>query len=439
MDPNRFKKVDIFPIIHPITMNRDMSKKLNLSLCTPDPSVSYSMCIEYIMDWFKSGFVDNFFRSEYIDAKNIFDDTRNMNKQDLAKRPKPALTVIPKEDQEFNRENLDLYNYGTNLYYNKCSYKDAFFKDFDSRSYVSIAMQIMKMNFQFRIKVSTMALAKNIASFMKIKYRSMGTQGREVDMDFHVPDALMLKMATDAGFETEHGKVKDSIGFMYYLNSHSVLPFIFKLNTATGNYKYFIKMSNMYVHIRSNEVQVDDGERQGHIMNNYIIDFNVDVRFPSPKFYAYYSISVKETIEAANYDGSYGIYNLAISKVPKTNSKGWPVLLSTDYVDDVISNTVSVIKFDDLLGDLRQIMDHTKSQYLSPSLFIEFKLFNNAKEIGLDVNWNDYTITTKEVLEKMKSFIVIYVNLEYMNEQNLILKDSKNERINFMKSKLTRG
>ena len=54
----------------------------------------------------------------------------------------------------------------------------------------------------------------------------------------------------------------------------------------------------MYVHIRNNGVTLDEGERQGHIMNNYNVEMNIEVRFPSPKFYAYYSMSKQEYIKA---------------------------------------------------------------------------------------------------------------------------------------------
>ena len=41
----------------------------------------------------------------------------------------------------------------------------------------------------------------------------------------------------------------------------------------------------------------DEGQRQGQLMNNFSIQFECQVRFPAPMFYAYYSIVSRENIK----------------------------------------------------------------------------------------------------------------------------------------------
>ena len=149
-------------------------------------------------------------------------------------------------------------------------------------------------------------------------------------------------------------------------------------------------------------------------------------------------MSKQEYIKAPNADGSYSLYALTASKIPKVNDKGWRQYLSTDYVEKNLSEEKEIIHFDELMGDLREVIDYVKGQYLSPSVFVEFKLFNDSKEIDLDTNWNEYTITTKTPLEKKASFLVIYVDLNYFHEMNMQLHDNKNDRISYMKSKQIR-
>jgi hypothetical protein len=425
------------PVEKPIECIREFNKNLNVSLCVPSVSNSYSMCLEYVRGWTKAKFQPDYFKSEYIDGKNILDDFRSKDKNELVKVLKPALSIIPQIDMDFDREHLDLYNYGTNLYYNKCSYRDAFFKDMGKKNFISVAMEILQISFTFRIKVSSEAHALDLAKFIQMAFRTNGTQGNYVDMDFHIPTELMLRVATDSGFEVKDNEVADMPGFLYYLNRHSQLPFMYKLRTIKGKYEYFIKMSEMYIHTRTNNCSVDKGEREGQLMNNFVVEFECTVRFPVPKFYAYYSLEKHEIIRAQKMDGSYTVYELCMTHIPQVNSKGWNQYMTTEFLqddEDYKEKKPVEISLEDLLsgtgkGRLKEISDYTKSLYLSPAVFIEIKLFNDTKEIEIDIDWKEYTLKSKTPLVNMKSFIVVYADLRYINEQQIAINKYKDSRI----------
>jgi len=425
------------PIEKPIECIREFNKALNVSLCVPSVSNSYSMCVEYITGWIESKFQSDYFKSTHIEGMNILSDFRSHDKNELVKRLKPALSIVPQIDNEFDREHLDLYNYGTNLLYNKCSYKDAFFKDLGKKNFISIAMEVLQMNFSIRIKVSSKAHALDLAKFIQMAFRSNGTQGKYVDMDFHIPTELMMKVAIDSGFEISNNEVTDMPGFLYYLNRHSQLPFMYKLRSIKGKYEYFIKMSEMYIHTRTNNVSVDDGEREGQLINNFIVDFDCVVRFPVPKFYAYYSLEQHELIRGQKMDGTYTVYDLCMTNIPQVNSKGWNQYMTTEYLDDDANykaKTPVEISLEDLFsgtgkGRLKEIADYTKSLYLSPSVFIEIKLFNDTKEVETEIDWTNYTLKSKIAMVNIKSFIVIYTDLGYINEQQIAINKYKDSRI----------
>jgi len=265
---------------------------------------------------------------------------------------------------------------------------------------------------------------------MKQAYKVGLTQGKDVSMDFHVPTPLMLQIAIDCGFSVKNNKVVDIIGFMYYLNKNSQLPFLYKLRGVNQTYEFFIRLEAMYVHISTTDITMDDGERVGKLMDNYSIEMTATVRFPSPKYYAYYSLAVHDNIKIQGTDGSYNVYGLAMSKVPIVNEKGWNQFMTTEYIDDTTpKKDPIVIKFNDLIGDIRNIIDYTKSIYISPDIFIQIKLYNEFKEIGIKVNWLDYTITTDVPLTVQDSFIVFYVDLNYMNTQLVNLEGYNKNRL----------
>lgn len=298
-------------------------------------------------------------------------------------------------------------------------------------------MEIMQMNFNIKIRVSSKAQSLDLANFIKMAFRSNGTQGKYIDMDFHIPTELILRVAEDSGFDIVDNEVVDMPGFIYYLNKHSQVPIIYKMRNIKGRCEYFLKLSEMYIHTRTDNVTVDDGEREGQLMNNFNVEFNCAVRFPVPKFYAYYSLDQKEFMRGQRSDGSYAVYELCISNIPAVNSKGWNQYMTTEFLMDeeaYYKKQPLEISIEELLsgtgkGRLKEVSDYTKSLYLSPSVFIEFKLFNNSKEIETEIDWNTYTLKTKHPLENLKSFLAVYVNLEYINQQQMAINDWKKKRL----------
>jgi len=424
------------PPSKPIEIIKEINKDLNVSLCVPSVTNSYSMCVEYIRGWVKSKFQQDYFKSEYIDGKNILDDFRNKSKNELVKRLKPALSIVHQADMDFDREYLDLYNYGTNLHYNKCSYRDAFFKDLTKKNFISIAMEILMMNFTVKIKVSSKAHAMDLAKFIQMAFKCHGTEAKYVDMDYHIPTDLMLRVAKDSGFAVKNNAVVDMTGFMHYLNRNSALPFMYKMRNLKGKFEYFLKLTEMYVHTRTEKVTVDDGEREGQLQNNFVVQFDCAVRFPTPKFYAYYSLEQHELIRGQNMDGTYTVYELCMTKVPQVNNKGWNRFVTFDFMQSEEEYNAKLpleIDLKELFtsgsGKLKEVADYTKSLFLSPSVFIDIKLFNNFEEVPLSIDWGTYTLKSNEVLTNAMSFIAIYVDLKYVNEQQITANNYKGSRI----------
>lgn len=417
--------------------------ELKTSLVIPSKSHSYSMCIEYIKEWFESFFQENFFKSSYIDGKNVIDDFRGLSREQLIKRPRPCYTMIPKIDYEYNREMVDAYHFGTNMFANRTRYKDAFYKNYDNNTFISLEQKLLLLRFNFRIKVTTLSVAQDLFDFMQLAFRAGSTMGREVDLDYHIPNNLMNIVAKDNGFEIENNEVKDITKFLAHMNAHSFIPIMRKRRNATGTYQYFIKIPNSYVHLKISNINIDEGERKGHINTDYNLDFEVEVRFPSPKFYAYYSRIEYHYIQ--DTDPNSGIINLYDYPVvvPKVNDKGWQQYLTTEYIvdeEEFEEKKPISVDFSELVGDIRTAIDYTKSIYLSPSLFVDMKLYNNGVEIESAIEWNSYTVTTKNPIKDRKVYMIIYVDLNYLN--NNIIKNTqadKNRITPYKESKIVRG
>ena len=214
-------------------------------------------------------------------------------------------------------------------------------------------MEGILLNINFKVKVSTKAQAIDLYKYMKQAFRVGATQGKDVNMDFHVPYKLMLQVAGDCGFTIKNGQIVDYIGFLYYLNKNSQLPFMYKLRTDNGNKEFFIRLKDIYVHMNPSEINIDDGEREGQILTNFNVDMQVAIRFPCPKFYAYFSYNEHQMIQVKEHDGSLTSYSTNFGHIPTFNSKGWSQLLYTSYEETDRTKPMK-IEFGELMGDLRK-------------------------------------------------------------------------------------
>ena len=405
---------------------------LNSDISVPSTVHGYSIGIEYMKNWFLDKFDKDYFKTIFIDGKSVFDDYRKLSRTELLTIEKPAVSIRSVLDVDYNRDFVDMYPGGLkNFARRTCTYDKAFFSDYDNNTYVAMHMRLMKINFSFRVRVKTRAQQIDVFEFMRIAFKNGSTDTGYADIDFHVPKEIIICLAKDAGYEVDkNGKVKDVIGFLQYLNAHSGFPFMYKLRTINGNNEFFIKVSHLFMHINCTDpISIDDGERQGQLDNNFHIEMNCELKLPVPQFYAYFTDHTIE-LEKKLKRELLGLYNLSdVYQIPEVNDKRWEVLIKTDWVND--EYYLDTIEFEELIDrpDLKKLLHHTKNTGLSPAIFLDVHLYNNFKEIPVEIDWDNYTIIVKSVLKDKQSSIAIYADRGYINEQLLVLDKMYDSRV----------
>ena len=439
MDMSNLKPIDMN------AFNQQHSKTLYRSICVPSTVQAYSLCIEYVKNWFLSKFPQDTFKSIYVDGKNIYDDFRSLSKLDLLKRQKPALTITPSISWDFDNESVDSYPYGMDLYTQTGRFKNSFFSAPSNSSYMGIGMETMLMRFNFRLKVETRAQQLDMFKFIKMACRIGFTCGEDVDLDFHIPYTLMIQLARDNGFEVQsetisEGNIKETIknipGFLRWLNTHSSLPFLYKHRTLNGNNEFFLRMRNMYVHLRPQDLSADDGEREGQMTNNFGIEFSVEARFPAPKMYAYYSDNTHKlkTIYGAWYQPNGPVstcYTFKGSVIPDKNKYNWPLLMSTTYEDDDDRLGLPLeVDFSELLeGDMGDCIKDCLGKGVSPSIFCDFVFYNGGEYIYGKFDWESLKFTSNIPVRATGTFIGVYLDNDYLNDYVLSKKTETSERV----------
>lgn len=415
------------------TYFNDIGLKQNIAI--PSVAHSYGLAVEYMRYWFLKEFDKDFFKSVYVDGKHIFDDFRELNKTPLVKE-KPMLAIVPSINTEYDRDHIDLFEGGREVLTRRTTYHNTgFLQDYENNQFLGIRMKQLEMNFIYKIRVDTRLQQLDLLEYMRLAFRSGCTQGNYINMDIHVPYEIMLNIASDLGYEIVDDckgrkRIVNICSFLKYLNSHSHIPFLYKFRSATGNSEFFIRMKNAFLRIYNlDNIEKDDGEQIGMENNNYHLEMNVQLHFPAPAFYYYYTNKTLDT-EYRDRNKLLRLYTFDVLNIdpPNVDENNWRQYITTDYLfDDDDEN--KEIEFKELLEDsnLMKVITNCVNSGISPSAFMNIKVYNAHKESFIKIDWENYKIVIISALVDNEVNITIYIDLDYFNNQ-LLLLDS-NDRI----------
>ena len=414
---------------------------LHESIQIPSKVHVYSLGVEYMRDWFLSKFDENYFKTVYINGKYIFDDYRRFNRTQLVKVEKPALSITPTIEYDYNRDTVDLKLGGLDVLTRRSRFQQStIIQDYDHNFFLQMYMELVKINFVFRVRVGSRAKQLDLYNFMKFAFRVGSTQKSFVSYDFHLPYEMMLNMAEHNGFEIEYPpedkrdklypRIRNITGFLSYLNAHSMYPISYKLRTANGNCEFFMRIPDLCTHISNvDSLQLDDGEREGQLDNNFHIEMNCQLSIPAPQEYFFYSSEALENKFKLQNDIA-GLYRFRPLSPPDKDPNGWRQYISTEYQDD--DQYVETIELAELLEgtELDRAMNATRESGISPAIFVNVILYNAQYEQRIKVDWENMIIhLEKPDLKSPYSQITLYVDLEYMNNQLKIIDNMEKSRL----------
>ena len=408
--------------------------RLNKYISIPSSVHGYSLATEYMKHWIVDSYPKDFWKTVHIGGKHIFSDYREMKKihQQVEK---PAVAVSPAINTDYNRENVDLIQGGLNIYTRRSPYyDDRFFSDKEANLHIGIMFKELEMPFNIKMRVKSKAQQLDLLEYTRINCRIGSTQTHFIDMDCHVPYDIMLSLAIDVGFETFEDSngiihIKDIVGFLNYLNAHSKLPFLYKLRTINGKCEFFIRIKHCYIRISCLDgISIDDGERVGSLDTNFHIEFQATLYFSVPSIYSYFSMA-EHRIMNKEIGDIKAMYQIISVKPPETNEKGWHQYLTTQWIDE--DKKIENISFEELLGnsDLQRVIKHTIDMGLSPSMFMDVKLYNAQHEVPIYLKWDTYEIGVNRELKAKESDIAIYADLLYINDTLANLDNIDKNRI----------
>lgn len=409
---------------------------LYTSLAVPNFSVAYSIATEYIKKWFFDKFPENYFKTVYINGKHPLDEYRQYSIDKGLKKLKPSVAINPTIEFDFDNDTLGLYQCDMDDYVRRSKLDGTFFSDHTKNLHLSTIFELLRFNYTFSIRVGTRAKQVDLYKHLMLAFKFGATQGEDVSVDCHIPYPIMMKLANDAGFEIKDDKVVDITGFMKYLNRYSYTPILYKYRPINAKEEFFVRVPNLYYHISALEKPTaDDGERNGQLYTNYNIEFTVILSIPAPQFYAYHSaVFDTDTIlnfaekELKNGTDTIGLYEFRVPRIPEIDENGWNQYITTEYEPDVVNEPI-IIEIEDLFkgSDLFDVIEQTKEILISPSIFMNIRIYDNGNRIAYDINWATFKITTKVPVRNKRLQIVVYADMKYIKD-NVYNKKYLDER-----------
>ena len=291
--------------------NTTIERQLNKNITVAPLHQSYALCIEYMKHWFLKKFDKDFFSWVHIDGSHVFGDIMKYNRQEIMSHnsdDRVSLTIIPTIDDDYNRDRLDQNLFGIDQFINTTKIDKSFFQDPINHRYIMMNMDMMLLNFTYRLKVPSRAMQLDIQKYMKLAFRTNLSESQDVDLDYVMPYPMMLFIAKDLGFEVKNDRICEPIKFLTYLNSRSYIPITYKRSNVNAREEYFVRVDHLPVRLLIKDVTKDDGNRYGHLSDDFGIEMQVEVRFPSMQLYIYFP--KQELTEVKFGKESYDVFTL---------------------------------------------------------------------------------------------------------------------------------
>lgn len=409
----------------------DKVTNLYASLALPSYVHGYSLGIEYMYNWFKSKFPDDFFKGGiYIDGKYVLDDYKRLNEhymKNIIKGENPRARMAPVVDYDWDREGIDLYQGPPQVYLRRSKYEDSFFKDYERELFLGMKTREMKMNVGFKVRVNSRSQQLDTFNRMELYCRNGATQYEYISVDFHIPKYIMLSIADKAGFEIKNSQVINVIEFINYLNRHSEIPFLFKMRAINQQPEFFIRINKLYTHISIlDKLSLDDGERDGKLDLNFGIEMATILNMPIPHYFSYYSATplTSDVKVVESNEGCVAIYSINIVDIPNVDENGWNIVAVTEYQTDKGDKTIDLKPI--FAGDnpLNRAINHELTRGISPDRFIDIKVFRDddiSKEPEFKIDWKKMELEFRYPEDEEMLQIAIYYDHEYINELEIEL------------------
>lgn len=232
----------------------------------------------------------------------------------------------------------------------------------------------------------------------------------------------MLKIISDISKVPLYDENKSTRTFLKYMEGNSIYPITYKLQGSSGT-REFYRFYPVNIDTRFSDLSWDDGDKIGHVNNQFQISFSVRMEFFATGFYYLFSTHLfddyKDLPTVFPEDSTViPIFTDVVLKEDLNLKEGWRLYNSASCIPGKINDSICI---DELLNDsIRKVISYYKENGLPYVEFLDIKI---RKQGDIQHEGRDYTIDydtmtvyfhNEDVYYTYK--ILVCVNIEFINE-----------------------
>lgn len=398
------------------------------------PSHTYGNALAFIQKWILDLFPPNMFKTIHVNSKIAHRQLKSTPHEYL-KKSKPMIIFRPRipdgDDDIFLKgtplieRQMDMYNMwgGTNL--------QPLIEDPKHDLRVKYQANRVCMYVDVILILSTLMQQIDFYSYIKNSTRINIPFFLHTYLESYLPEDMLAIIANlvEIPLYDENQSTKS---FMEYLNGHSIDPITYKLAGSTRS-REFYRLYPVNVDTLISDLNKDDGDRVGHVMNQYQITFTVRMEFWSTGFYYIFGDNLYDTkLPKFDPDSSdlIPVYTDVLLKEDLNLAPGWSLYNRASCMLDKEDDSVN---FNELLNNsIRAAIDYYGKNGIPIEEFLDIKLRKQGVPIK---RGRDYSIDykTKEIhfyrADTYHTYsILICINVELINDLVKLLLKEKNEK-----------
>ena len=407
-----------------IPAESNVDRRKYVSLMT-SMSHTYGNALAFIQNWVLNDiFPENMFKTIHVNSKIAHRQIRS-TPHEYIKKTKPMIIFRPR----IPGYNEDRFLKGTPLIERQMDIKSSwgmtslqpFFHDPENNLSISYQLNRTVMYVDVVVVLSTLMQQLDYYHYIVNATRLDRPFILQTCMESYMPQEMLAILGNlgHVPLYDENGSTKE---FLDYMNGHSFYPITYKLQGST-NSREFYRYYPVNIDTMITDLDKDEGERVGNIMNQYTISFSIRMEFNSTGFY---------------YIFSDKIYDLKLPKIDPENSSIIPVFTDVYNKEDLnlaqgwsLYNRASyrletpddVVNLNQLLNmSIQEAIKYYKDNGLPLLDIIDIKVRKQGKPVRngeeYTLNWDTLDITFNNQDTYHTFSILICINVEQIN--NLI-------------------
>lgn len=384
---------------------------------------TYGNAVAYIQKWLEDVFPPGLFKTFHVNSKIAHRQIRSTN-QEIFKKQKPMMVLRPRVELDEDR-----FLMGTpliqrqSLYYSNLGMEalQPFFSDQERQLAIRYQLNRTVMNIDVILLFSTYMQQQNYVSF----FINSVPIGIPFDLETCLESYLsqpMMKAVSDLSGVSLFDKENNVRDFLMYMNGHTNTPVTYKLQGSTQTHEFY-RYYPVKIDTNIPSISTDDGERIGHVMDNYQISFTIRMEFYTTGFYYLYAqqklLDDLPRMEMENDSVIIPVYTDTILKKDLQLDAGWELYNRVTIILEQKHDVMSISN--QLDSSIWTIIQYHFDHGIPLTELIKLKIRKQGREIqegvGFKVDYKEQKIHFYNQDYGYYSYCILFcVNRFYINQ-----------------------